>query len=60
MPLAGFLDMQSLCIFQEELKIVTMKYSLLQEEELNNREVELVELLAHKKEAKVKLQCSLC
>ncbi|KAK2163683.1 hypothetical protein LSH36_75g07025 [Paralvinella palmiformis] len=36
-------------LYQEELKIHRMKYNLLLEEELDNRENELVELLEHKK-----------
>ena len=39
--------------FQEELKIVRLKYSLLLEEELNNREEELMDKLEFKKEMKV-------
>ncbi|XP_064629915.1 cilia- and flagella-associated protein 43-like isoform X2 [Lineus longissimus] len=40
-------------IYQEELKIVRLKYALLVEDELNTRERELVRLLEHKKECKV-------
>ena len=40
-------------IYQEELKILRIRHALLLEEELNNREVELQELLEFKKELKV-------
>lgn len=40
-------------IYQEELKILRLRFSLLQEEELSNRHEELVELLGFKKSAKV-------
>ena len=39
---------------QEELKILRLRYSILQEEELENRENELEELLIVKKEASVR------
>jgi hypothetical protein len=42
-------------IYQEELKIVRLKYALLVEDELNTREKELIRLLEHKKECKVTL-----
>ena len=38
---------------QEELKILRLRYSILQEEELENREKELTEMLKVKKEASV-------
>lgn len=40
-------------IYQEELKILRLKYSLLLEEELDNREDELNTLLEFKKDMKV-------
>ena len=40
-------------VYQEELKILRLKYSLLQEEELNNRQEELTDLLQFKKNHKV-------
>ena len=42
-------------IYQEELKILRLRYSLLLEEELNNREEELTDTLEFKKEMKVTL-----
>jgi len=39
---------------QEELKILRLRYSILQEEELENREKELEEILLDKKEASVR------
>ena len=38
---------------QEELQILRLRYSILQEEELENREKELTEKLKAKKEASV-------
>ena len=43
---------------QEELKILRLRYSMLQEEELENRERELVEMLRMKKEASVNILIS--
>ena len=40
-------------LLQEELKIHRMKYNLLLDEELDNRENELIDLLEHKKTLKV-------
>ena len=40
-------------VYQEELKILRLRHTLLLEEELNNREIELQELLEFKKEMKV-------
>ena len=42
---------------QEELKILRLRYSILQEEELENREKELEELLTVKKDASVRRLC---
>ena len=42
-----------MAVYQEELKILRLRHSLLLEEELDNREKELTELLDFKKEMKV-------
>ncbi|CAH1784594.1 unnamed protein product [Owenia fusiformis] len=41
-----------MCVYQEELKIVRLRYSLMVEDELNSREAELMRLLHHKAECK--------
>ena len=40
-------------VYQEELKILRLKYSLLEEEELDNREMQLNNMIEHKKQMKV-------
>ena len=50
-----FLDRECFCYaLQEELKILRLRYSLLVEEELNNREEVLSDLLQFKTEMKVR------
>ena len=47
-------------IYQEELKILRLKYSLLQEEELNHREEELNHMFEFKQQMKVRLLNIIC
>jgi hypothetical protein len=43
-------------VFQEELKILRIRYTLLQEEEFANREMELLDTLEFKRKMKVSLR----
>ena len=47
-------------VYQEELKILRLKFSLLEEEELDNRELQLNTMLEHKKQCKVNVSCQTC